>query len=240
MKVTVDVTKIYQEWDPKSGHQSNKMDIAFAGRTFTFEVSEEQLVSAIVQLKKSHGEHEDHPVYTGVDYAEEPDYSVVAVYEAPETEEAGAEDLSSMFQKTEEEVVAEEQLASFLSIGENAPLPAPRPAPKPSAQALRRAMIAAKPHLAGKTLGKGGASLVVPPDAPKSEQQLAAERQAALRKRAREVPSRTVPKDEMGYPVVPASARHEPNGANHGVEAVHRQPVVPVNASGDEDGFAQG
>lgn len=241
MKVIMELIKARQEWDPESQQQSNYLDFAFAGRLYSFEVTEEQMIHAIQasqgQLVQERGINTFD--YRGMQTSEEDitDYHQV-ISDSGDNQDAGYSDED------------EEPLDTFESMLTQGAIEPPPPksakkivpkAPRPTPQQIRQAMIAQIPHLQGKTKTKVHIEVPEVKKSPQSDVAVAMQRQNALRQKARERPPVRVAADEMGYPIVNTgkNGNSQPHSANNGVEVVSRG-TAPEASSYDEDGFMQG
>jgi hypothetical protein len=239
MKITAELVRVRQDWDPNTNTDHNSVIFAFAGVQVEVPVTEAQVRAIIIESQRQK-KLADRPggELTGNYEATVQPFGVSA--EEPVDEDAGGEELddalaSELVDEDEERVFGGDfsdpevpvRHAPALFQGDETPeasldaalaeTRAPAPPPTPTQQ--RKAAVATNRAAD-----------------PATQRAMA---KSQMRARAAAVPQRKVAKDDMGNPVV-----YEARGAQIAGPAGHPEVVVrrqaPKITDGDDDGFGQG
>ncbi len=270
MKIMVDLVSVRREWDPKTHEHVDFLVVELVGRTFLFQVTEEEAQEVIRDAAYREAREIARPVvpmHVGVDHgAVSGDFTAVAVVstkprivvrDEPETVSEPEDPADDLLAMDEHEHSEQEQLQNEdLSFGGDF-VPEDEMPVKPPSQ------------FAGITVEESVPELPQPAPAPpkpltEAQRRIAqvdsmlskraspaattVTRRASLQDRARSSPrGRTVAADSAGNPIVPRQpnqqASQRPGGGvlqTGGVEMVRRESDGPKLDGGDEGGFSQG
>lgn len=245
MKITAELIRVRQDWDPNTNEHRNSVVFAFAGVEVEVPVTAAQVKSIIVEsqrqlvprrVRDSAGE------LIGTYGAAVQSFGVGAEEPIGELDDALAAELTTddeqVFGGDFEPDPNEPVRAPTLFQGDD-----PQSAPSLDAAALAEALDAALAEAQGQVLA--------PPPTPTQQRQAtiaanhaqdpAAQRAAQkiqMRRRAASIPMRQVAKDDMGNPII------EPRGAQIVGPGAHPEVTVrrqtPQITGGDDDAFDQG
>ncbi len=213
MKIVVNFITARQDWDPDTGEQTNFVVIEFAGRQYAFKVTEEELIAAIQGSRANAvaGAIEDSEDSAELDLGIE------------EREFGGDFGTTDENKPVVPPFTFQNDSTTAIDIGTDGDIdvqPSTYPEPVKTAEATprerRKADIKSKRS----------------PAVSAARQKL-----NDMKQRAKQVPQRKVPKDDMGYPIVQNTVV-KPNGGPRGPEIEVIEPP-PREKEHDEDGFGQ-
>ena len=236
MKIAVEFVKAGQEWDPNTRRSNNYLILAFGGKQFRVECSEDEMEGFIAEA--AGGRPPPEPQYAGPtdesfamgEYGEELDEDPVeeVIYDRDAAERTpdgdfvfgGIDDTQSslLLNLPEDEPVTAPVLFDTNELPEVAP--AQRPAPQLSPTKQREAHIDAQ--LSGRPV------------------RLRKQRQQAMRAKAQAAPQRRVSSDSSGNPIVPEEHRLRTQPTNNPAHIPPEVQPAPMPEASDDDLFAQG